>query len=490
MSTLLSLTITFLDNLFCGQGDDGPEWPPSPHRLFQAMLCAAARNGCDSEEEFQWFEGLAPPDIFTPDTSATQAVEFFVPNNDADVSKKFERQNRLTSKVIRSTRILGDSPTVRYLWTIHEKDKAMAERIIHHARLISAVGWGIDLVVANAQIVNDETSVRLEGSQRWTPALYGKTLRCPAKGSLRDLRNVYDSFLNCIDGKYYQAPRRPSIFRKVAYRSCKDTALTRPHITFELRQDDGKYFQYPQRKLIHIAGMVRHLAIDAMKKSPPPDVPDVAEWVDRYVAGHARDYQGEHRQFSYLPLPSIGNPHADQAVRRVMIAAPVGEEQLLKHLARHLDGKQLEAKRGDEFGFDENGKPNPPPTLLRSPRDKVAACYTRPANTWATVTPVILPGHTDRKRRKTIKLIERSLKEAGIEQPCTFEWSPCSRFPKSLSAHKTDREGRPIYFKPPYLQNLTALHLTLVFDNELDVPGPIALGAGRHCGLGLMAAYE
>jgi len=364
MSTLLSLSVTFLDDLFHGQGDDGPEWPPSPHRVYQAMLCAAARNGCDGEEEFQWFEGLAPPDIFAPDTTTSQAIEIFVPNNDADVSKKFERQNRLTSKVIRPTRILGDSPMVRYLWSIHEKDEAMAKKIIYHARLISAVGWGIDLVVANAQIVNDETSVRLEGYQRWTPALNGKTLRCPTKGSLRDLRNVYDSFLNCIDGKYYQAPRRPSVFRKIVYKSCNDTTQGRPHITFELRQGDNKFSQYPQRKLIHIAGMVRHLAIEAMKKSPPRDIENVAEWVDRYVAGHVRDYQGEHRQFSYLPLPSIGHRHADQAVRRVMIAAPVGDDRL----ALRLDGQQLKPTKRTPL--------DNPPTLIRGHRDKVAACYT------------------------------------------------------------------------------------------------------------------
>jgi hypothetical protein len=30
-------------------------------------------------------------------------------------------------------------------------------------------------------------------------------------------------------------------------------------------------------------------------------------------------------------------------------------------------------------------------------------------------------------------------KAVGIDQPCEFEWSAFSRFPKSLSAHKYDR---------------------------------------------------
>ncbi|PHS02270.1 MAG: type I-U CRISPR-associated protein Cas5/Cas6 [Blastopirellula sp.] len=495
MSTMLSLSITFLDDLYHGQGDDGPEWPPSPHRVYQAILCAAARNGCDAEEEFKWFEGLAPPDIFTPHTTDSQTIEFFVPNNDADVLKKFERQSRLTSKVARPTRILGDSTTVQYLWSIRKEDQALADSIIHHARLVSAVGWGIDLVAASAEIIETKDFIPVKGTQHWVPAPSKKTLRCPANGTLQDLRNVHDSALKCISGKYYQAPRRPSVFRKVAYKSCDDVTSKHPAIIFELRNDNNKFHQYPQRKLIHLTGMVRHLAIEAMKTSPPRDVENVDEWVDRYVAGHARDYAGEHRQFSYLPLPSIGHPHADQAVRRVMISAPVGDDQWLEHLARRLAGQQLKPKRGDEFGFyedkEKNKQPNPPPTLIRAYRDNVAACNTCKASTWASLTPVILPGHNDHKPAKTIKLIEKALRQSGIDQPCTFEWRAISWWPKSLTAHKYDKNKKLTgYIRPKHLLSQTAVHLKLQFNDGLEVPGPLVIGAGRHCGLGLMAAID
>ncbi len=234
---------------------------------------------------------------------------------------------------------------------------------------------------------------------------------------------------------------------------------------------------------MHIAGMVRHLAVEVMKQSPPSDVGDVTKWLDSFVAGHARG-NPKHRQFSYLPLPSIGHEHADQAVRRVMITAPVGDDAWLEYLALRLAGQRLKPDPKSDDPFGEKG----PPTLVRIYRDKVARCYTAAANHWASVTPVILPGHTDRKRNKTIKLIERALREAGIEQPCTYEWSPVSRFRKSLSAHKCDRDGKPIYLKPTYLRQLTAVHLELTFKEQFEVPGPLVLGAGRHCGFGLMAS--
>jgi hypothetical protein len=46
------------------------------------------------------------------------------------------------------------------------------------------------------------------------------------------------------------------------------------------------------------------------------------------------------------------------------------------------------------------------------------------------------------------------------------------------------------------LLSQTAVHLTLRFHHDtaertpILVPGPIALGAGRHCGFGLMAAAK
>lgn len=220
-----------------------------------------------------------------------------------------------------------------------------------------------------------------------------------------------------------------------------------------------------------------------MAGSPPPGV--VEGWVERYVAGHQDESAEDHRQFSYLPLPSIGHQYADQVVRRVMLAAPVGDDSLLDHLALRLAGQQLWPEEGNEFG--EQG----PPTLVRVFRDPVARHYTQGSNRWASVTPVILPGHDDRKPAKTRKLIETALAQSGIEQPCTFEWSAFSRFRNSLSAHKYDRDKRPTgYLRPPHLQSKTAVHLTLTFDDGLEVPGPLVIGAGRHCGFGLMGAID
>jgi len=232
---------------------------------------------------------------------------------------------------------------------------------------------------------------------------------------------------------------------------------------------------------------LRHLAINAMERKPPLKVNDPTAWVERYVAGHrdAADNAVDlpHAQLSYVPLPSIGHHHTDPAIRRVMIVAPVGDDAILEHLCQQIDGLRLKPEREEDLRC--------PVFLHQARNDNVTKFYTQPSTHWASVTPVILPGHDDHKPEKTRKLIEKALVQSGIDQPCTFEWSAFSYFPKSFSAHKYDKDRHPIgYSRPDHLRELTAVHLKLTFANGLKVPGPITIGAGRHCGFGLFAAID
>jgi len=240
------------------------------------------------------------------------------------------------------------------------------------------------------------------------------------------------------------------------------------------------------------------LAIEMMKDHPPSkrDLRGIepADWVRAYVAGHQskedKDAGAQHTQFSYVPLQSIGMNHTDPGVRRVMIVAPIGDDAWLKHLAERLDGELL--------------KPLPNTTLpvgtrlqriADNKRDGVRDGYIDASNVWASVTPVILPGHDDHKPEKTRKLIEKALAQSGIDLPCEFEWSAFSQFRKMLPAHKYRKDPNdpskktPInYIRPDHLLDQSAVHLKITFANGLQVPGPITIGAGRHCGFGLMAA--
>jgi len=494
MAKFFCISVTFLDRRFHGRTDgDNPEWPPSPLRLFQSLVAASAgrwneRRRIDhAAAALQWLETQPPPDIIAPEgVPSPVKCQFYVPDNTADRLVPAWKRGEIpypakrTEKAVRPTHLDGN--VVYYLYKLAEGHCPHVDMLAGAARSITHLGWGIDMAYGDAAVISAGQAAKLPGRRWQSGAAGGVPLRLPIEGTLRDLMCKHEAFLTRMSADAFRPVPPLRIFRIHGYRR-DDQPPQRPFRVFELRKTDGSRFRYPHSKLVHIAGMVRHLAIEAMKKSPPHGVDE--DWVETYVAGHAAARSPEHRQLSYLPLPSIGHVHTDPGVRRIMLVAPTGDDTWLDHVARHLAGRMLEPLRGDEFG------PNDPPLLVPVRHDNVARFYTQPANGWASVTPVILPGHDDRKPAKTRRLIEKALAQSGIEQPCEFEWSTFSRFPKSLSAHKYNRDGRPTgYIRPDHLLTQTAVHLTLRFNDALRMPGPLAIGAGRHCGLGILALCE
>jgi CRISPR-associated protein Csb2 len=509
--------------LFHGRGDgDEPEWPPSPLRAFQALVNAThlrTRGRALPPEvraALKVIERLRPAVIAPRATLSTTGHRAYVPHNQYDLvfaalQRGMEESTEAFRKLNGSVRVdkdfrphrievVGeDLPAVHYIYPLGATTADPAEllAVIRPAvRSIHCLGWGIDQVIADATLV-EATSHQLAG-ERWAPTPRGgKRLRVHRKGSLDALTARHGSFLSrLVCGNWTPVPPLAAM-DQVRYRRDADP-VPRPHAVFKLIDENDDTVTYSQSKLVHIAGMVRHLAIETMKNSPPRELREWTQedWVNSYVAGHqlkeAKDAGTPHTQFSYIPLQSIGNPNADPGVRRVMIVAPVGDDAWLEYLAARLDGTLLEPLPGTRL-----------PAGTRLERiddhrtDGVRDAYLRASATWASVTPVILPGHDDRKPEKTRSLVLKALQQSGIEQPCTFEWSAFSHFRKMLPAHRyradPDDRSKKIfinYIRPDYLRDQTAVHMLVTFADGLEVPGPLTLGAGRHCGFGLMAAIK
>jgi len=498
MATSFCIAVTFLDPQYHGRGDGGEaEWPPSPLRVFQALIAANADQVTEASEfteALRWLEQLNPPIIVAPRVRQAAPYRLSVPNNSLDVvARSWSRGNYFgggdaspaTHRAMKTVvpQCLLDGETVQYLWGLDEQNYP-AERVVaalqSAARRLIALGWGIDLVVGSASIIVDsEDSVASQG-EVWRPSALSTdtALRVPIVGTLPALQARHQAFLQRISGQGFLPSDAFTQFGKASYGRATD-APARPYAIFELIAADGSWVAYPQRKLMKMAGMVRHLAIEAMRMCPPPGCD--SQWAEQHVAGHTLPTKDAHQQFSYIPLPTIGHRHGDQLIRRVMIAAPIGSDSWLQHLAGRLNGETLSPESDGEFESDEI------PRLIHITTDSVTRHYTRRSQIWHSVTPVILPGHDDHKPAKTRKLIERALGDSGIVNPCEYEWSAVSRFRKSYSAHKYDRQKRPTgYLRPDHLLSQTAVHLTLRF-SDAEVSGPIVVGAGRHYGFGLMA---
>ena len=93
-SCILCVTVRFLQPTFHGRIDGGEgEWPPSPLRLFQALVASAARLpiGLDdrTREAFHWLERCSAPIILAPpamettgrDSVATRIVVIYRPSS-------------------------------------------------------------------------------------------------------------------------------------------------------------------------------------------------------------------------------------------------------------------------------------------------------------------------------------------------------------------------------------------------------------------------
>ena len=86
----LQISVTLPDETYHGQGDEGkPEWPPSPMRLFQALVATAARSedGFSREvvESLDWWTSLSPPVIIAPRVTLGTPYTTSVPNNAMDI---------------------------------------------------------------------------------------------------------------------------------------------------------------------------------------------------------------------------------------------------------------------------------------------------------------------------------------------------------------------------------------------------------------------
>lgn len=479
MTRNLCISVTLLDGLFHGKADrDEPEWPPSPWRLFQSLL-AGSLAGCrksgwpdERADAFRWLEQRDPPLIVAPEAHQVPAYTLYVPNNDSD--KQFDRQKRLAAKVVRPIRLVNGR-TLHYLWRVDAAEwpsaRVHTEQLIQESRHLLALGWGIDLVAGDGKVLSRDEALALKGL-RWKPwdRLWLPTgmRRVPTDDSLKNLEQCYGSFLNSVLGRRYQPRLEPNRFRRVPY-LLATTIAPRPYAALALRQPNDRWAPFAQIDAVNVAAMLRDATCEAAKN----DSHEFTGGSDRYVAGHASDKNDISPRFSYLPVPTTRHPHADGMIRRVLIAEPFGGDGThAAWAAQRLHYQSLIDKSGRGLAL-----------MSRCERtDTVLNSYTEPARMWSSITPVVLPGFDDGKYEKAERLLIRAVHQAGLPAEAleTILLRKAPLWPGSQHPR--------LYRRPEYLQGFPAWHVHLRFREP--IPGPVAIGSGRHCGLGLFVSEE
>lgn len=194
----LLVTVRFVEGRYHGR----PEWPPSPARLFQALVAGAARGARLHEDDIRalrWLEALAPPVIFAPPAREGAGFVNFVPNNDLDaVDGDPTRVGELrVGKTIKPRYFDADAP-LHYLWAFDENPAhALAAQIGSIAERLYQLGRGVDMAHAQAVILDDEATHRLdlEGRAHYpAPTRGALPLACPTNGSLDSLMLRHEAF--------------------------------------------------------------------------------------------------------------------------------------------------------------------------------------------------------------------------------------------------------------------------------------------------------
>ncbi|MDX2110302.1 MAG: type I-U CRISPR-associated protein Csb2 [Verrucomicrobiota bacterium] len=537
MQNYLCVTIRFLDDSFHGRADGGePEWPPSPLRLYQALVAAAAARWNEREKlgyavpALRWLEQQCSPMIIAPSCAKGARYRIYVPDNVGDlVGRSWSKRGAAsfseyrTEKDVEPMRLADANDEVHYCWpvVVDADSEAALTTILTAARSITHLGWGIDMVVADAEIRPIDSLVKFRGL-RWEPGPYdsGTVLRVPTRGTLDNLIQRHTAFLKrtSLSESLFQPVPALATFSTSGYH-LSTTPTNRPFVAFSLRQTDDHGFSAfdTARHSMTVAAMVRHA-------SSSPKLIHSLGWpeedVSRIILGHAEDRGAPHQpvagpRLAFIPVPSIesrnktSNDKVVGSVRRVLVV-PFGsglKSGYLSDLARLLDGQDLIEKKS----------PKTVAVLSRIQSiatDRVLGRYLEPSSTWATVTPVVLPGYDDpRKLRRRLSpeglseldteekkiilkkldqridyLLRKAIVQSGfspeLSRNAEIDWRGAGYWPGTESASR--------YAVPEQHRRYRRLHVRITWRDAnhapISIPGPICIGGGKYSGMGLFAS--
>jgi CRISPR-associated protein Csb2 len=473
MPDYLDLTVRFLMDRY-----HGGDWPPSPARLFQALVAGAKTGPAAAQWEdrhqsaLEWLERQEYPEIFARASAEGCAYTLYVPNNSLDANRK----STSTSKPVHP-RILKDhevgQPDLLYRWQLNytPEIRRHAEGLDELASRLRALGWGIDFAAACVNSVSNPAALAL--LERFVPDTSGDIpLPTPRPGLLQHLNDCHRAFKTRITSKGVNPNTRPSEFGEARYRNTA-AAPGRRFVAFDLKQlEDAAFAIFPWHQIQIVAAMLRHAAKEAMAEEEMDSA-----WIDSYICGHTEAQDLGHR-LSYVPLPSIGHQHADGGIRRVMIVEPPSptptDREALDLLTIKLSGRIL-----TDHGSTERALLSPPENT-----GAVLPFYKCESAIWESVTPVCLHGFNtsrgDISLAKTNRLLCQAFEAAGFSasniasmtfQPAPY-WGGCAA------------AGR--IRVPDHLSKWPKLHVRVEFHRP--VRGPVLAGIGRHYGIGLFAA--
>ena len=409
MQQSLLIAVRFHEGRYHGQADrfgDDDGWPPSPGRLFQALVAGAARGATLHTEDrraLEWLEGLATPRIAAPAVRCGRAVRRFVPNNDLDsVGGDPARIGEIrVGKQWRPCYFDPEIP-VLFVWRF-EWGAAEAAHVCSIATRLYQLGRGIDMAWAFGRVLNEheaEAALMSHPGVLRTPGGVGMTAT-PHPGTLASLvqrfhRNREKLATVSAGRKSHQLFTQPpkASFAHTGY----DAPVGRLH--FELRTSERGFAPQALASAVPLLTALRDAAAQRLHDA----VPESALRFEKLIIGRGASARDLAQRVRLVPVPSIGTEHTDPSNRRIMVEVPAECPIRIDDLVWAFVGlPACDPHTGESW----NGH------LVSTEDARMAQRFAKSAREFRSITPVALSGASRRRLEpaNTKSAAERSREE-------------------------------------------------------------------------------
>ena len=466
---MLAIAVEFLHGTFRGDphgtANTGRllqgEWPPSPARLFAALVAAdGTRDACRHTDgsELQWLERLSAPTIHASAKCHHQQLQnrFVVKHHgSAERSVHQEYVGRRGVLTRPGVRVALSDPRVVYLWErVEPPSEAVVDALRRRAARVGYLGSSDSPARLSVHTrMPDATSDAFVPDERGDTAI-GVT----KEGHLDLLDRLFDEW--CEHGASVARVQFPALKQEQRYRSPGSTAPT----------DQGEVVAWLRlgspisgRRITALVGLFKAAILrqyENIHGEPHP-----------MLHGHGFGTEG-YEIARYLALPDVGFKWSRGRVHGLALWLPPGSDPIVRRKARdaalavrRLAGNGLNVAVALREGDEER------PLATKPQR------WRRASTLWATAFPAI----HERRRPLDLPEVARWCRHAGLPAPIAFRSARTPLVPGALDLApvEVNRPGKP---KLPYG------HVEIRFAEP--VPGPVVIGHGRQRGFGLCTQVD
>ena len=467
---MLAISVELLHGTFRGDPDGTAntgsltrgEWPPSPARLFSALVAAdGTRQKCQVTDgsELAWFERLPPPVIHAHAAPCHTTLEpRYVVRHEGHASKSTHQEYVGRSGVLdrAGVRVSPRCPHVVYSWNVEPPPRSTLDALRRRAARVGYLG-------ASDSPVRMRIATRMPASaatnDAFIPDSRGDTvIGVTEPGDLQVLDRMYDEW--CERGASVSRLQFPALRHSAPYRS---PGLAEP-------VDRGEVVAWLRlgaavsgRRVSAVTALFKEAILNQYQRihgEPPP-----------ILHGHGFNENG-YDIARYLALPDIGYQWSRGRIHGLALWMPPGCDVTVRQMARdaaftlrQLSGRGLDVSVAPR----EEDEPRP---LASHPRR-----WLRRSRGWVTAFPAI----HERRRVLDLSEVARWCRHAGLPKPAAFRSArtPLVAGGLDLAPVEVNRPGRPAL---PYS------HVEIRFVQAIQ--GPVVIGSGRQRGFGLCVPVD